>query len=557
MAKAVDKRIGEILLEQGLINPHQLEEALQEQKTTGEKLGEVLTRKGWLAVEELNRSLALQMGVSTFDLANYIISPEVVKLIPQDTAIKYKLMPVFKVGNVLSVAMLNPGNVFIIDELQRITGCRIEAVLADEIPIRKAQDQYYGGAGTIQEIVSTIDRSKLKDAEKLGEEAPIVKLVNLLIVEAVQSGASDIHIEPEEKFVNVRYRIDGILHKHMILPKDLQPAIISRFKIMSWMDIAEKRIPQDGRILKKIGNKDIDFRVSTCPTIHGENLVLRILDKGNMLAGLESLGFPERELKLLQKLIVKPYGILLVTGPTGSGKTTTLYSILQKINKEDINIMTVEDPVEYQFPQIRQVLVNQKAGLTFAAALRSFLRQDPNVIMVGEIRDLETAEIAVQAALTGHLVLSTLHTNDSPTAFTRLVEMGIEPFLVSSSLLGVLAQRLVRKVCSKCKEEYVPAPKLLQTLGLGENFDPNQKFARGKGCSLCSKSGYKGRIGIYELLKASAPIQELVLNRASADDIREMACKQGMRTLRETAIEKLLTGETTAEEVMRVTLGGG
>lgn len=557
MAKASEEKIGEILLKQGLINPHQLEEALQEQKTTGEKIGEVLLRKGWLAVEELNRALAMRIGVSIFDLSNYIISPEVVELIPQDVAINYKLMPVFKVGNVLSVAMLDPGNVFIIDELQRITGCRIEAVLSDEIPIRKAQDQYYGGAGTIQEIISQIDISKLKDGENLGEEAPIVKLVNLLIVEAVQSGTSDIHLEPEEKFVNVRYRVDGILHKHMILPKDLQPAIISRFKIMSGMNIAEKRIPQDGRILKKIGNKDIDFRVSACPTIHGENIVLRILDKGNMIAGLESLGFPKKELKLVEELITQPYGIILVTGPTGSGKTTTLYSILQKINKEDINIMTVEDPVEYQFPQIRQVLVNQKAGLTFAAALRSFLRQDPNVIMVGEIRDRETAEIAVQAALTGHLVLSTLHTNDSPTAFTRLVEMGIEPFLVSSSLLGVLAQRLVRKICSRCKEEYVPSLKLLQTLGLEGKLEPDQKFLRGKGCALCSKSGYKGRIGIYELLKASARIQELVLNRSSADDIREAACQQGMRTLRETAIDKLLAGETTAEEVMRVTLGGG
>ncbi|MBU4273914.1 MAG: Flp pilus assembly complex ATPase component TadA, partial [Planctomycetes bacterium] len=437
MARNTEKKIGELLLEQGYINPHQLQEALEEQKTTGEKVGEVLIRKGWLVPEELNRALALQLGVSTFDLANYIVNPQVIETIPQDIAVKYKVIPVFKVGDTLTVAMIDPGNVFLVDELQRITNCQVEAVLADEMTIRKAQDQYYGGAGTIHDIIASIDKNQLKEAEKLGDEAPVVKLVNLFIVEAVQVNTSDIHFEPEEKFMNVRYRIDGMLHKHAIIPKDLQPAIISRIKIMSGMDIAEKRLPQDGRILKKIGNKDIDFRVSSCPTIHGENIVLRILDKSSMALGMESLGFPKKELAVFEEIISQPYGIVLVTGPTGSGKTTTLYSALMKINREDINIMTVEDPVEYQFPQIRQVHVNHKAGLTFASALRSFLRQDPDVIMVGEIRDVETAQIAVQAALTGHLVLSTLHTNDSPTAFSRLIDMGVEPFLVSSAILGV------------------------------------------------------------------------------------------------------------------------
>jgi type IV pilus assembly protein PilB len=547
------KKIGEIFVEQGYINPHQLTEALEEQKVTGEKLGEVMMRKGWITGQQLSRVLATQVGISTFDLSNYLIDPEVIKLIPQDIAIKYKVIPVFKMNYVLTVAMADPTNVFVIDELSRITSCTIEPVLADEIAIHKAQDEYYGGARTIQEIVSSIDRSQLKEGEKLGEEAPIVKLVNLLIVEAVQINASDIHIEPEEKFVGVRYRIDGMLHTHNFLPKDLQGAVLSRFKIMADLDIAEKRVPQDGRIMMRVGSKDIDFRVSTCPTVHGENVVLRILDKSSMTIGLESLGFPSREMEAFTEMISQPYGIVLVTGPTGSGKTTTLYSALKKINKEDVNIMTVEDPVEYQFPRIRQVQINPKAGLTFAGALRSFLRQDPDVIMVGEIRDLETAEIAVQAALTGHLVFSTLHTNDSPTAFTRLVNMGVEPFLVSSSLLGVLAQRLLRKVCGKCKEEYEPTEALLDTLGLKGKLKEGAKFIRGKGCKICNNSGYKGRTGIYELLKVTPEIQERVLRKVSADEIRETARKQGMKTLHDSAVEKLLAGQTTPEEVMRVT----
>ncbi|MBI4846617.1 MAG: Flp pilus assembly complex ATPase component TadA [Candidatus Omnitrophica bacterium] len=553
MTKSSEKKIGEILLELGVVNEQQLKEALEEQKTTGEKLGEVLIRKGSISLEELNRALSIQMGVSTFDLSNYIINPEVITLIPQDTAVKYKVIPVFKVGNVLTVAMVDPSNVFLIDELQRVTQCRIEAVLAEEMVIRKAQDQYYEGAGTINEIITSIDKSKLRDEETLGEEAPIVKLVNLLIVEAVQSNTSDIHFEPEEKLMNVRYRVDGILHKHTIIPKDLQSAVVSRLKIMAGLDIAEKRIPQDGRIIKKIGGKNIDFRVSSCPTINGENLVLRILDKSSMMLGLENMGFPQKEREMFEDMIFQPYGIILVTGPTGSGKTTTLYSALAKINREDINIMTVEDPVEYQFPRIRQVQVNPKAGLLFATALRSFLRQDPDVIMVGEIRDVETAQIAVQAALTGHLVLSTLHTNDSPSSFSRLIDMGVEPFLVSSAILGILAQRLVRRICSKCKEAYVPSVALLKSLGLEEKADSGIKFIKGTGCKLCNNSGHKGRIGIYELLKVTPKIQELVLKKSSADEIRDLAQKQGMRTLRDVAIEKLLAGETTAEEVMRVT----
>jgi type IV pilus assembly protein PilB len=554
--KSADK-IGDILVDEGLINRQQLADAVEEQKMTGERLGDIMIRKGWIGQAELARAMAKQTGISVFDLANYIIEPEVIALVPEEISLKYKVIPVFKMNYILTVAMTDPTNVFVIDELSRVTSCTIEPVLADEMAIRKAQDQYYGGAGTIREIVNSIDKEKLKDADKMGEEAPIVKLVNLLIVEAVQGGASDIHIEPEDKFVGARYRIDGVLNTHSFLPKDLQSAVISRFKIMAGLDISEKRLPQDGRIMMKVGNKDIDFRVSTCPTVHGENVVLRILDKSAMAIGLESLGFPRKELTTFEDILSQPYGIILVTGPTGSGKTTTLYSALQKINKEDINLMTVEDPVEYQFPRIRQVQVNVKAGLTFAAALRSFLRQDPDVVMVGEIRDKETAEIAVQAALTGHLVLSTLHTNDSPTTFTRLVDMGVEPFLVSSSMLGVLAQRLMRKVCSKCKEEYIPSPALLENLGLKEKLPPGAKFFRGKGCQLCGNTGYKGRTGIYELLKVSPEIQEMILRKQSADEIRTMAVKQGTRTLHDAAIDKMIAGFTTPEEVARVTQSSG
>ena len=554
MAEVIYKKLGEILIEEGCLNQSQLIQALEEQKLTGEKLGEILIKKGWISQEEFDHCLTAQRGIACFDLSNYIIEPSIIKLVAEDFARKYKLIPVFLVENTLTVAMSDPSNVFIIDELQRITKFIVEPVLSQELDIKKAIDQYYGGAGTLQEIIATIDKSMLAEGEKLGEEAPIIKIVNYLIVQAVQLKASDIHIEPEEKFLNVRYRVDGLLYRQSPLSRDLAAALISRLKIMAGLDIAEKRLPQDGRILMKIGAKDIDFRVSTCPTVHGENVVLRILDKSGLVLGLESLGFPARELGLFQELIHSPYGIILVSGPTGSGKTTSLYSALQILNREDVNIMTVEDPVEYQFSGIRQVQVNIPAGLTFVAALRSFLRQDPNIIMVGEIRDRQTAEIAVQAALTGHLVLSTLHTNDAPSAFTRLINMGVEPFLVSSSLLGVLAQRLVRKVCEKCRKSYTPDNEILKNLGLEDKIGQNIQFNKGTGCLLCNQSGYKGRVGIYELLKVSAKIQELVLKKASAEEIRAIAIKEGLKTLRDAAIEKLFLGLTTPEEVMRVTL---
>lgn len=557
MADITQKKIGEILIERGLITQNELTEALVEQRTSGGKLGEVLIKKGWITREELERSLGVQTGISTFNLSGYIIEPEVVKLIPEEFTRKYKLMPVFVIENTLTVAMADPTNVFIIDEIQRMTKLNIEPVLVEYLEIRKIQDQYYGPTGSLNEIVASIDKEKLADSEKLGEEAPIIKIVNYLIIQAVQSKASDIHIEPEEKILNVRYRIDGMLTRQSSLPRDLAAAITSRFKIMAGLDIAEKRLPQDGRIMMKVGNKDIDFRVSTCPTIHGENVVLRILDKSGLVLGLESLGFPPKTLTLFKEILSSPYGIILVTGPTGSGKTTTLYSALQIVNKVDVNIMTVEDPVEYQFVGMRQVHVNPLAGLTFATALRSFLRQDPDIIMVGEIRDLETAEIAVQAALTGHLVFSTLHTNDSPSAFTRLMNMGVEPFLISSSLLGVLAQRLLRKICDKCKESYAPTDAFLKSIGLKDKIGENLKFSKGKGCKVCNQTGYKGRTGIYEMLKVTPEIQEAVLKKSSADDIRNIAISQGTTILRQAALEKLIAGITTTEEVIRVTLESG
>jgi type IV pilus assembly protein PilB len=552
-----NRRLGEIIVEQKLITSKQLQDSLEEQKITGEKLGEILIRRGLVTKDAFEHCLSIQSGIANFDLSSHIIDSELLKILPEDFARKYKLIPIFIIENVLTVAMADPSNIFIIDEIQRMSKIKVEAVQAQELDIRKAQDQYYGGAGTLAEIVASINKDKLADGDKLGEEAPIIKIVNYLIVQAVQMKASDIHIEPEEKILNVRYRVDGMLKRQPSLPRDLSNAVLSRFKIMASLDIAEKRLPQDGRILMKIGNKDIDFRVSTCPTVHGENVVLRILDKSGLVVGLESLGFPLREYGLFKEMISSPYGIVLVTGPTGSGKTTTLYSALQIINKEHLNIMTVEDPVEYQFPGMRQVQVNVKAGLTFGFALRSFLRQDPNVIMVGEIRDRETAEIAVQAALTGHLVFSTLHTNDTPTVFTRLMDMGIEPFLISSSLLGALAQRLVRRICDKCKEYYEPGEELLRSLGLEDKIGKGLKFAKGRGCRVCNQIGYKGRIGIFELLKVSPALQELVIKKVSADEIREVAIKDGLVTLRFAALEKLLAGSTTVEEVMRVTLEGG
>lgn len=546
------KKLGEILLDQAVITENILKETLSEQRVTRERLGEILVEHGFATAEQINRALALQMETEAVNISDYIISADVLTLVKEEDARKFKVMPLFKSEDILYVAMKNPNDIFAIDQLQRQTGLKIKPLLASEEDVSWAIEQYYEVSGTVEEIFSIIDEEKLLKGDK-DQEAAIVKLVNLLIAKAVHERASDIHFEPEQNILNIRYRIDGILHKSYVLPKPLQSAVLSRVKILSNLDIAERRLPQDGRIRMRIEAKEIDFRVSTCPTVYGENTVLRILDKSGLVLGLEALGFPPDDLERFKKMVNSPYGIILVTGPTGCGKTTTLYSAIQILNKEEVNILTVEDPVEYEFNRVRQVQIKPEIGLTFASALRSFLRQDPNIIMIGEIRDLETAQIAVQAALTGHLVLSTLHTNDAPTAFTRLIDMGVEPFLVSSSLLGVLAQRLVRRVCPKCKEEYTPSSETLKALGLDKNIATNIKFVRAKGCDTCNRSGYKGRTGIFELLENSPGIRDSVLKKASADEIRELAIKEGMKVLREAAIEKLLAGITTPEEVMRVT----
>ncbi len=545
-------RIGDILVEQKIISKETLEKALQEQKVTGQRLGEILVEKGWAKAEQINRSLASQMGTEAVNIFKYIIEPQILDLINELDARQFKSMPLFTSGDTLYVATVNPNNIVAIDNLQKKSGLKVKTLLANEADVHWAIEQYYRASGTIDEILSSLDAEKLAKGDK-GQEENVVKLVSLMITDGVHRKASDLHIEPEEKVLNVRYRIDGILQKAYSLPKIIQSAIISRLKIVSNLDISEKRLPQDGRLRMKIEAKEIDFRVSTCPTVYGENVVLRVLDKSGLVVGLESLGFDKREFDTFKKMLSAPYGIVLVTGPTGSGKTTTLYSALQILNNEDVNIMTVEDPVEFQFHGIRQVQINSKIDLKFVDVLRSFLRQDPDIVMVGEIRDLETAQIAVQAALTGHLVFSTLHTNDSATAFTRLVEMGIEPFLVSSSLLGVLAQRLVRKICPKCKEEFSPPAETVKAIGLK---DPAKaKFFKGKGCGACSNTGYKGRVGIYELLVNSPKVQEKLLKRRPADEIQAVSQEEGTVLLREAAIEKALAGVTTLEEVFRITQG--
>jgi type II secretion system protein E len=457
--------------------------------------------------------------------------------------------------------MVDPWNILALDELRARTGLVIEPSVATETEIKKALNEHYGAKGSMEDLIRTIDEQKLgieggkdldiKKLQGIVEEPIVIKLVNLIVMKAIREGASDIHIEPEEDVLKTRLRVDGMLHEIESPPKHLQSAIISRIKIMANLDIAERRIPQDGRFTTKMEGKQVDVRVSCVPTIYGENVVLRLLDASSALLALEQLGFSKGMLEKYQKLIIRPHGIILVTGPTGSGKTTTLYGSLDKINSAEKNIITIEDPVEYKLPRVRQIQVDEKVGLTFANGLRSILRQDPNIIMVGEIRDLDTAEIAVQAALTGHLVFSTLHTNDAPGAITRLIDMGVEPFLVSSSVIGILAQRLVRRICEGCKEKYVPTKEDLKDIGLRES--EKVEFFKGKGCPKCMDTGYKGRISIYELMVPDEKIHNAIVSKAPADEIRKLACGSGMVTLMEDGIEKVKAGITTVEEVLRVT----
>ena len=554
------KSLGESLVEEGLLTPDQLAQAKQEEKLSGQPLRRVVVKMGFLQEEELTGFLSLRLGVPRVELANYLIDPQIIELISETLARKHEIIPVLKIGNRLTCAMTDPSNVFALDELRIATKLIIEPAVAAEAEIKKALDDYYGNRGTLQTLIQSIDKEKtglkegeevdLKKLQGLVKEPVVIKLVNLMILQALREGASDIHIEPEENALKTRFRVDGMLHESASPPKHLQPAIISRIKILANLDIAERRIPQDGRFHLNMEGRQIDLRVSCMPTLYGENVVLRLLEVSNALLTFTQLGFSKEILDKYEKLILRPYGIILVTGPTGSGKTTTLYSSLTKINTVDKNIITLEDPVEYRLPGIRQTQVNAQVGLTFANGLRSVLRQDPDVIMVGEIRDLETARMAIQAALTGHLVLSTLHTNDAPGAITRMIDMKVEPFLVASSVIGIVAQRLVRTLCKDCKEPYDPSPAVLQDIGL-EKADTG--FYRGKGCPKCLNTGYKGRISLFELMVPDPKIRQLTVAKASLTEIKKHAQSLGMKSLKEDGIKRIREGLTTVEEVLRVT----
>lgn len=562
------KPLGISLVEEGIITQEQLKKAQEEEKRTGQHLRKLLVKMGLISEEALVDFLSSKSGLPRIELNNYLIDPKIIELIPEELARKYELIPVLKIGNRLTCAMVDPWNVFALDEIRLKTNLIIEPAVATEGEIRKAMDEYYGVKGTLEDIIGSIgtEEVEIKKAEEteeepdiktlagIAEEPVVIRLVNLIIINAIHDRASDIHIEPEKTQVEIRFRVDGMLHKTNPLPKHLQAAVISRVKIMSNLDIAERRKPQDGRFNIKVEGKEIDVRVSCMPTVYGENVVLRLLDITSALFGLEQLGFSKDVLGKYDKIIARPHGIVLVTGPTGCGKTTTLYASLSKINTVEKNIITIEDPVEYKLAGIRQIQVNSKVNLVFANGLRSILRQDPDVIMVGEVRDLETAEISIQAALTGHLIFSTLHTNDASGALVRLVDMGVEPFLISSSVIGVLAQRLVRAICKDCKEEHQPPQVALRDLGLlDEGSAGDITFYQGKGCNVCMNTGYKGRIGIFELLIIDDKIRDLITTKTQIDVIRNQAISAGMITLMNDGIQKIKQGLTTVEEVLRVT----
>lgn len=564
MAKKQKKSLGEMLVGQGVISEKQWEDAKAEEKKTGQPLRKVLIKLGIITEEDMVNFIAEEMDIPRIELNSYLIDSKIIDLIPEALARKYQLIPFLKIGNSLNCAMLDPLNIFALDEIRIKTGLTIEPAVATETEIKKALDQHYTVKGTMEDVIKSLDEEKLgvKEGEEVElkklqgiiEEPPVIKLVNMMVMEAVRERASDIHIEPEEEILSIRFRIDGILHEQNSPSKHFQSAIISRIKILANLDIAERRKAQDGRFQMKIENRQIDIRVSCVPTIYGENVVMRLLDTSSVILGLEQLGFSKTTLERYKRLLGYSHGIILVTGPTGSGKTTTLYASLNIISTPEKNIITIEDPVEYRLAGIRQIQVNPKADLTFANGLRSILRQDPDIIMVGEIRDLETAEIAIQAALTGHLVFATLHTNDAPGAITRLVNMGVEPFLVASSVIGILAQRLVRIICKDCKESDQLSTNELQLKDLGLEAESGKlKAFRGKGCAKCMNTGYKGRTGIYELVVLDEPIRQLTANKSSVDEIRKAAVSAGMKLLREDGLEKVEEGITSAEEVLRVT----
>ena len=570
----MSQRLGDLLVKEKIITPEQLDQAIKKQKEENCRLGAALVKLGLMSDEDVTNFLSKQYGVPAINLSYFEIDPAVVKLVPVDTAKRYQILPLSRVGASLTIAMVDPTNVFAMDDIKFMTGFNIEPVVASEAAIAAGIEKAYGenqqeeldqvmqsmaelGDADV-ELQNEQQEMDLADLERAADEAPIVKLVNIILTDAVKRGASDIHMEPYEKEFRVRFRIDGVLQSIMSPPIKLKDAITSRVKIMAKLDISEKRLPQDGRIMLKVNlagkKKTLDFRVSTLPTLWGEKIVMRLLDKENLRLDMTKLGFESETLVKFEKAILKPYGMVLVTGPTGSGKTNTLYSSIARLNTPETNIMTAEDPVEFQLGGVNQVQMKEQIGLNFAAALRAFLRQDPNIILVGEIRDFETAEIAIKAALTGHLVLSTLHTNGAPETITRLMNMGIEPFLVATAVHLICAQRLVRRVCSECAE-VIEVPQ--QTL-IEEGFTPQEaktvKIKKGKGCTTCNNTGYKGRCGLYEVMEVDDEIKDLILVGASSLELKKKAIERGMLTLRRSGLVKVMQGVTTLEEVARETI---
>ena len=596
-------KLGEILVRENLLSQQQLRDALNYQREHGGRLGFNLVKLGLVSDDMITAVLSRQYGVPSVNLDLFDVEATVIRLIPQEVAEKYSVLPLSRVGATLTLAMVDPTNVFAMDDIKFMTGLNIEPVVVSEASVHEAIGQYYSQSKEIElslgvetapaptngngngnpasgynnadaltldrlefdeevdgvEVIEGDDEIDVSNLARMSEDAPVVRLVNVLLVDSLRRGASDIHIEPYEKDLRIRFRIDGVLYDVMHPPLRMRDALISRLKIMSKLDISEKRLPQDGRIKIKLKVDDsrpreLDFRVSTLPTLFGEKVVMRLLDKEKLMLDMTKLGFEQESLTKFQRNIARPYGMVLVTGPTGSGKTNTLYSALQSLNTPETNIMTAEDPVEFNLPGINQVQMKEQIGLNFAAALRSFLRQDPNTILVGEIRDFETAEIAIKAALTGHLVLSTLHTNDAPSTISRLMNMGIEPFLVATSVNLIQAQRLIRRICSECKEEHPMPPEALTEVGFRSDEVKSLRTYRGSGCDKCNNTGYKGRVGLYEVLEVTDEIRELILIGASALELRKKAIEDGMITLRESGLHKIRNGVTTLEEVVRETV---
>ena len=562
MIREFNLKLGEILLEKGKITREQLDKALKEQKSKGivqKRIGSCLIDLGFVTEEDITEALGMQFNLPVMRINSLRIKQEVIDLVSETIARRFNIIPIFNIHDELTLAVSDPTDITLLDIVSSETKCKVIPVIAPYSEISGSIEKHYTKKVTTQIVEASTDsatarisRDEIDELKKAGVDLPIVKIVDRILIEAVEDRASDIHIEPRENGLTVRFRIDGILREYASYAIKMHPGIVSRLKILSSLDISERQKPQDGRIQVKIENKDIDIRVSTLPTIYGEKVVMRLLNRSSIKVKLEDLGFSEKNLDLFQQIIREPYGIVLVTGPTGSGKTTTLYASLNEINSVEKNIITVEDPVEYQLPIINQVQINIKKDLTFANALRSILRQDPDIIMIGEIRDPETASIAAESALTGHLVFSTLHTNDATSSITRLTDMGVEPFLLAPSLLGILAQRLVRKICPDCKEDYVPSKIELNTTGM--NPDSSQiKFYRGAGCEKCNHTGYLGRAGIHEILVVDENIRKLITNRASVSMIREAAVKIGFRDMRFDGLKKVISGITTVEELLRVT----